>query len=350
MSADGQGLKVVVTGPTGDIGMAFLRQLDVADGIDAIVGMARRPFDPSEEGLTKVEYRRGDILDRGSVESLVDGADVMVHLAFLIMGSLEQTRSINLEGSRNVFEAAFGAKVKRLVYTSSVAAYGFHDDHPPMITEDVPARGSDNHYYSAQKAELEEMIEKLGESFPSTDLFVLRPCVVAGPTALSLITEIPYVRLSDKAPEGAKKIVSSLPAMRPVVPDPGTPFQLVHEDDVAQALVLSVQGQGDPGYYNLAGEGECTVSDLAHALNWYAVPVPDILMQGTAKVVQRIPYLPTSTQWIDALRVPMLMDTTKARNKLGWVPKYNAMETLSETVLGAREAGIVPWPDHVGPM
>ena len=67
-------------------------------------------------------------------------------------------------------------------------------------------------------------------------------------------------------------------------------------------------------------------------------------------MVQRIPYLPTSTQRIDALRVPLLMDTTKARNKLGWEPKYNAMETLAETVLGAREAGIVPWPDHVGPM
>ena len=156
MSTDGKGLKVVVTGPTGDIGMAFLRQLDVAEGIDSIVGMARRPFDPSEEGLTKVEYRQGDILERESVDELVNGADVVVHLAFLIMGSLEQTRSINLEGSRNVFEAAFGAKVKRIVYTSSVAAYGFHDDHPPMITEDVPARGSDNHYYSAQKAELEE--------------------------------------------------------------------------------------------------------------------------------------------------------------------------------------------------
>ena len=92
------------------------------------------------------------------------------------------------------------------------------------------------------------------------------------------------------------------------------------------------------------------MSDLAQALNWYTIPVPDLLMQGTAKVVQRIPYLPTSTQWIDALCVPLLMDTTKARNKLGWEPKYNAMETLPETVLGAREAGIVPWPAHVGPM
>lgn len=330
--------------------MAFLRALDGAEGVDSIVGMARKPFDPSEKGLNKVEYRRGDILERESVEELVTDADVVVHLAFLIMGSLEQTRTINLQGSRNVFEAAFGAKVKRLVYTSSVAAYGFHDDHPPMLTEDVPARGSDNHYYSAQKAELEQMLDKMGASFPRTDIFVFRPCVVAGPTALSLITEIPYVRLSDKIPEGAKKIASSLPSMRPIVPDPGTPFQLVHEDDVAEALIRSVLSHGEAGYYNLAADGDCTITDLAHALNWYAVPIPDLVMQGAAKIVQRIPYLPTSTQWIDALRVPVPMDTTKARNKLGWEPKYDAMETLAETVLGARKAGIVPWPDHVGPM
>ena len=62
---------------------------------------------------------------------------------------------MNLEGSRNVFEAAVDAGAKRLVYASSVAAYGFHADNPQLLTEDVPPRGTDRHYYSAQKAELE---------------------------------------------------------------------------------------------------------------------------------------------------------------------------------------------------
>ncbi|MDQ3608697.1 MAG: NAD-dependent epimerase/dehydratase family protein [Actinomycetota bacterium] len=67
----------------------------------------------------------------------------MVHLAFVILQAGEATRRVNLEGSRSVFEAAVAASAKRLVYASSVAAYGFHPDHLELLTEDVPARGTD---------------------------------------------------------------------------------------------------------------------------------------------------------------------------------------------------------------
>ena len=135
-----QGLTVAITGPTGDIGRAALRALDHSPEVSRIVGMARRPFDPHAAGLRKVEYLQGDILDRASVEKLVDGADVVLHLAFLIFGSHDETYEINMRGSRNVFEAALEAEVKRLVYTSSVAAYGWHDDNPDLISEDVHPR------------------------------------------------------------------------------------------------------------------------------------------------------------------------------------------------------------------
>ncbi|MDQ3742501.1 MAG: NAD-dependent epimerase/dehydratase family protein, partial [Actinomycetota bacterium] len=70
---------------------------------------------------------------------------VVVHLAFIVLGASDRTRDINLEGSRNVFEAAVAAGVKRLVYTSSVAAYGFHEDNPVPLGEEVPTRGSEAH-------------------------------------------------------------------------------------------------------------------------------------------------------------------------------------------------------------
>src|SRR3954447_12661030 len=114
------GLTVAITGPTGDIGRALLRQLDAAPEVDRIIGMARRPFDPAALGLEKTEYRQGDILDKDSISALVDGVDVLVHLAFIIFGAREETHRVNLEGTRNVFEAAVSAGVKRFVYTSSV--------------------------------------------------------------------------------------------------------------------------------------------------------------------------------------------------------------------------------------
>jgi uncharacterized protein YbjT (DUF2867 family) len=92
------GLTVAVTGPTGEIGKPFVRALDRAAEVERIVGMARRPFDPAAQGWKKVEYRQGDVLDRASVERLCAGADVVVHLAFIIMAAGDDTRAVNLEG------------------------------------------------------------------------------------------------------------------------------------------------------------------------------------------------------------------------------------------------------------
>ena len=96
-------------------------------------------------------------------------------------------------------------------------------------------------------------------------------------------------------------------------------------------------GRGRPGAYNLAGPGELTMRDLADALGWYTVPVPELAVDATAEVVARLPFLPEETTWIEALRRPVLMDTTKARRALRWRPRHDAHETLRQTVAGSRE-------------
>src|SRR5919107_4933987 len=102
-------LAVAVTGPTGEIGKPLMSELERRPEVGSVLGMARRPFDPADEGWEKVAYRRGDILDRGSLAALFDGVDVAVHLAFAIFGSRDETRKVNLQGTRNVFEAAITA-------------------------------------------------------------------------------------------------------------------------------------------------------------------------------------------------------------------------------------------------
>jgi UDP-glucose 4-epimerase len=318
-------LTVAVTGPTGDIGRALLRELDRDAAVNRVLGMARRPFDPGSMGLTKTEYRQGDVLDRDAVEALAADADVLVHLAFIIVGGREETRSVNLEGSRNVFEAARG--VPRLIYTSSVAAYGFHADNPQPLTEDVPTRGTDAHYYSAQKAELEETLREALEG-SETDAYVFRPCIVAGGDALALVESFP-------------KLLRKAPLMKPVLPDPGTPFQLVHTDDVAAGLAAAVRGEGSPGVYNLAGEGTIKTADLARAFGWLSVPMLKVGVDVTAEAVKRIPFMPAQASWINAMRVPVVMDTARARTELGWKPRYDTRATLADTVAHARERGLL---------
>jgi nucleoside-diphosphate-sugar epimerase len=333
-------LAVAVTGPTGEIGKPLMSELESRPEVGRVLGMARRPFDPSVEGWEKVSYRRGDILDRGSLAALFDGADVAVHLAFAIFGSREETRKVNLEGTRNVFEVAIKSGVKRLVYASSVAAYGFHLDNPQPLTEDVPARGSDSFYYSAQKAELEDLLDELllGSGL---DAYVFRPCVVAGPRATMLIEQtVGAVRAGDPLPL-LRKGIERLPLVKPILPDPGMPLQLVHHDDVARAMAAAICGDGPPGVYNLAGVGEISVADIARELGWRSVPVPVPAVNAGAAAARRLTFASSKLEWATALDTPVLMDTSKARRDLGWDPQHDAVETLRETVAGARAKGML---------
>lgn len=334
------GLTVAVTGPTGDIGLPLLRALEACDAVDLVVGMARSPFAPAEYGLDKVEYRQGDVLDRASVDSVVAGADVVVHLAFIIVGDPEQAQRVNVEGSTNVFEAAVAAGAKRLVYTSSVAAYGFHADNPQPLTEATPARGSDDFYYSRHKAELEAVFESVvGPS--ATEGYMFRPCIVAGPDATTLIeTVVGSLPLYGQMPL-LRRAVGEIPLLAPIVPDPGVPIQLVHHDDVATALVGAIEGRGEPGAYNLAAADSITMSDMARELGLRPVSIPRSALDPVDAILSRVPGLPVEIDWLTAFMNPVLMDCSLARRELDWEPLRTTRRTLVEAVASARERRLI---------
>ena len=334
-------LTVAVTGPTGEIGKPFMAALQRAPEVGRVIGMARRPFDAVANGWDKAEYRPGDIRDPEAVGALVTDADVVVHLAFVIVDDDGEGREINRLGSRNVFEAAVAAGVERLVYTSSVAAYGFRRDLPDLLTEDLPVRGTSRHPYSADKAEAEADLEEVIDDSETT-AYVFRPCIVAGPEATLLLDMIPLLAIGQKLPAPVRWALKRTPLLRPVLPDPGVRFQLVHHDDVAAALTAATIGIGEPGAYNLAGPGELTITDLAHELGWHAVGIPgapEIAVGVAAEALSHVPYMPEEATWIEAVRRPMLMDTSRARKELRWMPHHDARETLRETIEAVRSRG-----------
>jgi len=313
-----------------------MNTLELNDQVESVRGMARRPFDPAERGWSKVEYTQGDVLDRESVDELVDGADVVVHLAFIIFGSHSETREVNLRGSRNVFEAAVEAGAKRLVYTSSVAAYGFEPGRPHELTEDIQPEGTHSFYYSAQKAELEDTFHS-ALAGADTDGYLFRPCIVAGEDAPTIIDELSRnFALGERIPP-VRALMRAVPGLEPALPDPGVPFQLVHHDDVADAVAAAVLGQGEPGIYNLAGDGEVTMGDIAREMGWYRLPIPGLAVSGAAELISRVPLMPSALEWVHAVRVPSIMSTERAKQKLGWEPRHDAHQTLWATVAGAGE-------------
>ncbi|WP_186242425.1 NAD-dependent epimerase/dehydratase family protein [Mycobacterium simulans] len=319
------GLTVAVTGPTGEIGTSAVTALEREPAVQSIVGMARRPFDPAVHGWVKTTYLQGDILDRDSVVALVADADVVIHLAFIVMGSRDESARINLQGTRNVFEATVAAlRPRRLVYTSSVAAYGYHSDNPVPLTEDVPTRGSPEHYYSEQKAACEAELAEITKG-SSLEVFVLRPCIVAGPDAHALADAMPWQQL----PAPVRAVSKAVPILKPVVPDPGIPLQLVHHDDVAAAIALAATAPAPPGAYNIAGDGIVTVSDVAKALGGRPVRVPAAAASAASVAIARLPLVPSLLEWLHVARTSVVMDTSKAKRELGWRPTHSSAETLA---------------------
>jgi nucleoside-diphosphate-sugar epimerase len=333
--ASSDGLTVAVTGPTGTFGFGLMPLLEADDRIAHVVGIARRPFDPAEHGWAKMEYRRGDVRDPAALEEAFRGADVVVHLAFLVTGSAssETTREINVQGTLNTFRAGAAAGADRFVYASSVAAYGFHRDNPTGMTEDWPTRPAEHLFYSQEKAELEHLLGEEADAHPELGLYLLRPPIVLGPHAVGAKELFPGP-LEPIARRLGALVRGGLPIPVPA-PVPPLPIQFIHEEDVGQAFVLCIVAEGPPGAYNIAGDGVVSATALARELGMAAIPIPSAPVQLAARVVAALPTIPgapPATQWAEALVHPPIMDVSKAKRELGWSPRYSGIEAVRDTM------------------
>lgn len=326
-----RGLTVAVTGPTGTFGSGLIPLLQDDDRIEKVIGIARSPFDPAERGWTKMEYRQGDVRDPVALREAFEGADVVVHLAFLITGnaSRETTRAINVDGTLNVFRAAAAAGAQRFVYASSVAAYGFHPDTPERIGEEWPTRPAARLFYAQEKAELEELLDEESRGHPDLAVFLLRPPIVLGPNLVGGkdVLPGPLASLGRKLFGRPRRLPFPVPVFVPELP-----LQFIHEEDVGRALVQCIVAAGPPGAYNIAGDGVLTAADVVREFGGLPLPLPAAPAQAAARAFVRLPFLPPVAEWAEAVSRPVIMDTTKAREQLGWRPRYTGLEALRDTL------------------
>ncbi len=154
---------------------------------------------------------------------------------------------------------------------------------------------------------------------------MLRPCIVAGPSATALADAMPW----NKLPGPVRAIVKALPVIKPVVPDPGFPLQLVHHDDVAIAIALAATTPAPPGAYDIAGDGVVTVADVGRSLGGRPVRVPAVAASAASVAISKVPKIPSVLEWLHTARTSVVMDTSKAKTQLGWRPLHSSAETLS---------------------
>jgi len=317
-------MRIVVTGATGNVGTSVLRALIADESVESIGGIARRRPEWSPE---KVEWIEADVAT-DSLAGHLRGADVVIHLAWAIQPSRDEvtTRRINVEGSERVFAAVAEAGVSALVYASSVGAYSPRDALDTRVDELWPTGGIDSSFYSRHKSMVEMSLDRFETEHPEVRVVRLRPALIFKGEAGSEIRRL----------FGGPLVPSRLlePDRLPAVPwISGLRTQAVHTDDVAEAYRLAALGDSR-GAFNLAAEPILDAESLGEALGARVVPLPGRVVRALASLSWDLRLQPTPPGWVDmGIRSP-LMNTTRAREELGWEPRRSSAEAIRAVLEG----------------
>jgi UDP-glucose 4-epimerase len=327
-------VKVVVLGASGNTGVALLRALEAEPRVEDVVAVARRP--PADWSSSKATWRALDIA-ADPLEPVLRGADVVVHLAWLIQPARDvgQCRAVNVIGSRRVMAAVAEARVPALVYASSVGAFS-RGPKDRLVDESWPTGGVPTSFYSRHKVEVERLLDGFELEHRDVRVVRLRPGLIFQRGAASEIRRL----------FAGPLLPSALVAPRwiPIVPrHPRLRFQAVHADDVADAYRRAIVGDAR-GAFNIAAGPILDGEALGRLLDAHPVPVPAVALRAGAAAAFHLRLTPTPPGWVDmALAVP-LMDSSRAREVLGWQPRRESGSALLELLEGIRASAGTPTP------
>lgn len=318
-------MRVVVVGATGNIGTSVLRSLASEERVESVLGLARRVPDLP---VPKVEWASVDVISDELVPHFRD-ADAVVLLSWLIQPSRDLNRlwMVNVEGSTRAIRAVREAGVPSLLYSSSVGTYspGSKDQR---VDEGWPAGGVATSYYARQKAEVERRLDRFEREAPEVRVVRMRPALV----------------FKREASQGIRRLFGgplfpgflARPDLIKIVPEiEGLRSQVVHSYDVGEAFRLALLS-AVRGAFNLAADPPLDAHEIGRILDSRLVSVSPKIARAGVSLAWRLRLQPVSPDWLDlALNIP-IMSTERAREELGWNPRYSAEDTLLDLMEGLR--------------
>jgi len=301
---------IAVTGVAGTLAQRFMARLEADLRVSRVVGIDPR-HPPS--GSPKLEHHELDIRDARLAKLLV-GADAVVHLAFAheAMRDEDEMRSVNIDGTANVVEAAISAGVGHLIFLSSATVYGAHADNDVPLTEASPLRPNDDFPPAMHKHRAEQLVASFTERAPGAAATILRAATVFGPTAenfLSRMLEAPRL--------------TTVKGFEP-------PWQVVHEEDVASALAFAAARRLS-GVYNLAADGWLSGDEVQQISGKRRVELAEPVAFAMADRLWKAGLTASPPGELHYVMHPWVLDNAKLR-AAGWEPRYTNRAALLESL------------------
>ncbi len=298
--------RVLITGAAGAVGAALLDTLS-GSGHDVIATDIRPPA-RLPVGIRFVPLDvRGPDTDRVIAH---EAPDVVIHLASIVSPT---TRAVSYEvdvtGSRKVIDACLQHGVKRLVVTSSGAAYGYHADAPDWLTESAPLRGNAEFAYADHKRQVEEMLAQTRRTAPALEQVVLRVGTVLGEGLENQITALFH-----------KPRLLALTGSE-------SPFVFIWTHDLARILRRAIT-DGPPGVFNVAGDGALGVTELATLLKKPVMRLPPWAVKLALSVARPLGLSRYGPEQVRFLQYRPVLDNRALKEQFGYTPELTSREVF----------------------
>lgn len=324
-------MKVAVTGGSGFIGGHLVERL-VSEGCK-VKALVRKTSNTELLETLGVKLVYGNVMDKASVEKLVNDVDVVYHVAAKVyMGSKNEFWNVNLHGTKNMLAACLDRSIDRFVYTSSIGVMG-SIKNPPA---DENCLYNPRSPYDKSKCEAEKtaLWYCRDNGVPVT---IVRPTVVYGPRNMYLL------RLYQWIQRGDFRIIGSMDNL----------MHPCYIENCLEGIMLAAEKPKAVGEVYIIGDEKPVtwreyVNDIAEALgvNLPDRHVPVWVIKAVAGLSELRSWMfgsePFLTRfWVEEITKNFAYDITKAKIELGYNPKISLKEGIKRTVEWYKQNGFL---------
>ena len=305
-------MNVCITGAAGYLGRQLVENLlkTTAHRIIAADIRDESPFEAHEN----LSYVKLDVRSNEAVQIFQDyNVQTVVHLASIVTPGKKSNRefeySVDVLGTKNILQACISADVKRIIVSSSGAAYGYYPDNAPWLKETDPIRGNEAFAYSYHKRLVEEILEDYRMQFPQLEQTIFRIGTILGDQVKNQITNL-----------FEQKVLIGIAGS-------DSPFVFIWDQDVVRCFASAIDSD-KTGIYNVAGDGALTVQELGILLNKRVIKIPAPVVSNALFVLKRLNVTQYGEEQVDFLRYRPVLSNEKLKEAFGFIPEKTSLEVF----------------------